>query len=129
MHRAEELNDRAGELVDEGRLDEAEACYAAAIEADPDWPAPWFNLGLVHKLRRRWEDCVLANQAAVQLLERSGRSLEGDPACWNLGTAATAVSDWRLARRAWRSYGLDVPGGDDPPDGDFGLGFVRINPG
>ena len=129
MDPAEERNEHGLELLDAGRLEEAEAAFLSAIELDPDWGTPWYNLGLAHKWRHRWADCVLANRAATELAHRAGEALADSPACWNLGIAATAVGEWPLARWAWRSYGVPIEEGDGPPDGDFGLGFVRIKTG
>lgn len=72
---------------------------------------------------------MLANRAATELAIRAGEPLAESPACWNLGIAASAVGEWPLARWAWRSYGIPIDDGDGPPDGDLGLGFVRIEPG
>ena len=129
MERWDELNARGQALLDEQRLDEAEMLFRSATEAAPDRPEPWYNLGLAHKWRHRWEDCLLANRRSAELAHELGFGLEEDPACWNLGIAASAVRAWDLARWAWRSYGIPVPDGDGPPDGNFGPGYVRINPG
>ncbi len=128
MERAADLNERGRALLDEGRLDEAEILFRSAIDAAPGWPVPWYNLGLAHKWRHRWYDCLLANRSAAQLAEEAGEPLREDPACWNLGIAATALGVWDLARWAWQGYGIPIEAGDGPPDGDHGLGFVRIDP-
>jgi hypothetical protein len=42
--------------------------------------------------------------------------------------AATALRRWDVARRAWRAYGVAIPDGAGPIEGDFGYGPVRLNP-
>lgn len=51
-----------------------------------------------------------------------------EAAWWNLGIAATALGEWREARTAWRACGIEIPEGDGPPDLDFGLVPVRLDP-
>ncbi len=116
------LNDRAIELEESGRLDEAIECYRQAISADPQWAVPWYNLGLLHKRRRRWLDSLKCNQTAVAL------NPEDESAWWNLGIAATALEDWPEARRAWKACEIELPGGTGPPEMDLGATPVRINP-
>ena len=82
----------------------------------------WFDLALVHKLRRDWP---AARDAGLAVVDR-GVDPEGDPTWWNLGIAATALRDWSLARRAWRGYGLDVDAGDEPIELDFGVTPLRV---
>jgi hypothetical protein len=54
---------------------------------------------------------------------------EPDPAYWNAGIAATALSDWDTARWAWRAYGIPISGDDGPIDENFGQGVVRLPDG
>jgi len=82
----------------------------------------WFELALVHKLRRDWP---AAREAGLEAVDR-GVEPVGDPTWWNLGIAATALRDWALARRAWRGYGLDVDAGDEPIELDFGITPLRV---
>jgi tetratricopeptide (TPR) repeat protein len=121
--RAHDLNERAREADHQGRLDDAEALYREAIDLDPQWAVPWYNLGLVYKRQRKWDESLVCNRQAV-LLD------EGDQAAnWNLGIAATAVGEWRIARDAWKRVGLSFP---DEQEGfvDLKLGAVpvRVNP-
>jgi hypothetical protein len=85
-----------------------------------DDPATWFNLGLVEKLSRNWEESRDCNRTAATL----------DPtfveAHWNLGVAATALRDWTTARSAWQALGVDM-GESGEPTADFGLTPVRLN--
>jgi hypothetical protein len=53
---------------------------------------------------------------------------KGNPAHWNAGIAATALSDWPAARHAWSEFGIPIDAGDGPPNGKFGRAPVRLNP-
>ena len=55
--------------------------------------------------------------------------LSGNPACWNAGIAATALSDWEAARWAWSSYGIPITDADGAIAEDFGHGLVRLPDG
>ena len=83
---------------------------------------PWFDLGLIHKWRREWPECLACNLKAVELDPRG----EEDPAYWNAGIAATALEDWAAARWAWRGYGVPISDGDGPIEENFGPGVVRL---
>lgn len=101
--------------------DEAKAHYLKAAAADPSWAAPLFNLGLLAKRERRWLESLSYNQAALE------RQPTHEGALWNAGIAATAVGNWSVAREAWRSYGIDIPDGDGPPDLDLGIVPIRCD--
>jgi tetratricopeptide (TPR) repeat protein len=83
---------------------------------------PWYNLGLLRKRQRNWEESLRCNQRAVAL----------DPtdqaAWWNLGIAATALENWAEARRAWKGFGAKIPDGEGPIEMDIGPTPIRINP-
>jgi hypothetical protein len=115
---------RGEEALDAGDLDDAESALRTAVELDPDSRLSWYNLALVHKFRRDWPSVLSASLRAVPS-EGTGRD---DPAWWNLGIAATALSDWTVARRAWRSYGVRLPDGEGEIETDLGMTPVRINP-
>jgi len=85
-------------LADEGRHDEALAAYREAVELDAGNSHAWFNMALVHKYNRAWEEAVRCGQRAAQLVA------DDYPTWWNLGIAATALGDWSLARKAWRRW-------------------------
>lgn len=112
---ASQLNERALEADDNGRCEEAESLFRQAISVDPSWSVPYFNLGLLYKKQRRWPEC----------LEATLHTTAADPAdeagWWNLGIAATALGDWRIARRAWRGVGIEITEGDEPPQLGYGL--------
>ncbi len=119
---AASLNELGNDLKDEGRFAEAERAYVRATEAAPWWSVPWYNLGLLYKIQLRWEDSVRCNQRALELDPEDG------DAWWNLGIAATALGNWTLARRAWQGCGIEMPGGEDEPQMNYGLVPIRLNP-
>ena len=119
---ASQHNDRANQLKDDGQLAEAIAAYQQAINADPCWSVPWYNLGLLHKYQGQWTESLRCNQQAVKLNPKD----EG--AWWNLGIAATALGDWAEARRAWQNYGLEIPAGTGPIEMQLGATPIRLNP-
>lgn len=113
-------------LQDEGQPEEAEAAYRKAIEADPTWSAPWFNLGLHAKFAGAWKESLRFNQKAVEL------DPGNEGAWWNLGIAATALGQWREARRAWRHSQVEMADSDEPPTSCHGCEGplpVRLDPG
>jgi hypothetical protein len=105
-------------------LGSAELRYRKALRLDPSSHVTWFDLGLVYKWTRRWEEAFDCNVRATELIGEK----RDDPAWWNLGIAATALHRWADARRAWRAYGVDLPDGDGPIEADFGRAAVRLNP-
>jgi len=120
--RAERINQKGIDLEDRGWPDEAEKAYLKAAKIAPDWSAPLFNLGLLFKRARRWRESLDFNLRATKV----DSSDEG--AWWNLGIAATALSDWDTARYAWQGYGLDLPHGKGPIELNMGLTPIRISP-
>ena len=70
--------------------------YRESLRLDPELKEAWFDLGLIAKWEGRWEMALECNLRAAEL--EGPRS--GEPAWWNLGIAATALSDWDVARRA-----------------------------
>jgi tetratricopeptide (TPR) repeat protein len=92
---ADRLNEEGRRQQEEGALEAAEASYRAAMAADPEWSAPAYNLGLLHKYSLEWKQSFEMNRLAASL----------DPTdqatWWNLGIAATALGEWGEARRAW----------------------------
>jgi len=83
---------------------------------------PWFDLGLIHKWRGEWGQCLACNRKALELEPWDAQ----DPAYWNAGIAATALEDWPAARWAWRGYGVPISDGDGPIEENFGPGVVRL---
>jgi hypothetical protein len=119
-----QTTDRAFTLIGSGRLEDAGALLVRAADLEPWLSDSWFNLALLHKFRRDWEQARAAGLRAVALLDRN----PGAPDWWNLGIAATALQDWALARRSWQAYGLRLPQGEGPVSLDFGTTPVRLSP-
>lgn len=123
-HDAAELNEAGREHLQRADLQAAEKAFTAALERRPDYPSAWFNLGLVHKVRRDWPTCARCFRRYVELTGAG----EDDPGWWNLGIAATALRAWETARRAWRAYGIEIQEGEGPIEENFGLTPVRLDP-
>jgi hypothetical protein len=115
-------NEKAHELQQQGRIEEAIIQYQKAIAAAPRWSVPWYNLGLLRKHQHLWGESLRCNQRAVAL------DPSDEAAWWNLGIAATALEDWVEARRAWKSYGIEIPDGEGPIEMTVGITPIRINP-
>jgi tetratricopeptide (TPR) repeat protein len=120
--KADHLNERGRELAEAGQTAEAEAAYRQAIDADPRWSVPHYNLGLLFKYQGRWQESLVANRNAV---ERDGSDTD---AWWNLGIASTALAEWAIARQAWFRCGVVVPDGEGAPRCDYGAVPLRLNP-
>jgi hypothetical protein len=81
-----------------------------------------YNLGLKAKYDGDWHESLRQNQRADKLRP-------GDEATiWNLGIAATALSEWGEARRAWRAYGMEVNDGPGEVLWSEFKACVRANP-
>lgn len=85
-------------------------------------PEELFNSGLRCKYEGRWQESFDFNRKATELAP------EDQGAWWNMGIAATALGDWKEARRAWSACGLKPPDGDGPPEYNFGMTPVRLDP-
>ena len=107
--------------VSELPFEEQVPIYVKHLETNQKDAAIWFDLGLAYKYLSQWHDAAEANERALLL-----SNAPGDPAWWNLGIAATALRDWKRARRAWRGYGLEIPGDDGPVSCDYGMAPVRL---
>src|SRR3978361_1426900 len=66
-----------------------------------------YNLGLAAKYRGDWEASLKHNQKAAEF------NSEDEATWWNLGIAATALSNWHEARRAWGKCGISDLGVGD----------------
>jgi hypothetical protein len=106
---------RAGELL------------AAVAPMLADWAAKpiWFDAALCYMFLREWPRARDLGREAVRFVER-GKAV---PAYWNLGTAATALRDWDLARAAWEGFGMAPLPGDGPIDFDGGPTCIRLSVG
>lgn len=109
-------------LEERGESARAEENYRRAINWDRRWSVPWYNLGLLYKQQGNWTESLRHNRRAVEL------DSSDEAAWWNLGIAATALGEWHEARAAWRACGIDIPEGDGPPNLDFGLVPIRLDP-
>ena len=78
-------------------------------------------MGLIYKYRREWKESLRYNRLAAELRP------DDEATNWNLGIAATALREWRLAREAWRRAGIKVEDGDAPIVDKFGYTPVRLN--
>lgn len=107
--------------LDEGDLAAAERALRVAVDLRPAERASWYNLALVHKFRRDWSKALEAGLRSVP-------APEGDPAWWNLGIAATALREWEIARRAWRSFGVELPAGEGEIEAELGVCLLRLSP-
>lgn len=121
--RARLSNERGNRYLAGGRdLERAARAFREAIGAAPEWAAPWFNLGLVHKRRGEWAEALRCNREAARL------DPDDEAAWWNLGIAATALGDWAEARRAWAAYGVPLPPGDGEIAMRLGPTPIRLHP-
>jgi hypothetical protein len=121
--RARQLTARAARLLPTDRVG-AERAYRDAVELDPTLKEAWFDLGLICKWERRWDEAFECNLRAAEL---EGPKAD-EPAWWNLGIAATALRRWDVARMAWRTYGVPLREGFGPIEDDFDVAPVRLNP-
>ena len=81
-----------------------------------------YNLGLKAKYAGDWRESLAQNLHANKLHP-------GDEATvWNLGIAATALCEWDEARRAWKSYGINVNEGPGEVLWSEMSACVRANP-
>ena len=122
LHAAGELLERGHDAHAAGDSAAALRHYRRAARLAPAWAAPHYNIGFVYKYARRWRESLAANLAAVQ------RDPDDEAATWNAAIAATALSDWKTARRLWKSRGIDLPGRSGDPAGNFGTVVIRLNP-
>ena len=110
------------------RATELDRLAAELLPRDPSDSALWYDRSMYAKWRAEWPASVEFNEKALELLPAAG--LQGEPAAWNLGIAATALGDWARARRAWSAFGIPLPVADSvdaPIDADFGPAPVRLN--
>jgi hypothetical protein len=103
-----------------GNTAEAERLWRQAVTVDPEFSAAWFNLGLLHKHRAEWKECLECNRQAVKVDPRNVG------AWWNFGIAATALRRWPEARRAWAAQRIPLPAGEGEPRVDFGMVPIRF---
>jgi hypothetical protein len=89
---------------------------------DPRVSVWWYDAALARKFLRDWPEAYrLGRYTAAHAA--AGRQ---DPAFWSLGIAATIMRGWVAARAAWEGFGVTLPPGDGPIDGNFGVACVRL---
>ena len=108
---AEALNDLGRVRERQGRLDEAEALYRRALEADPENPAPHAGLGDVRFAREDYDGAV-PHYRDLPRATCGARNGSAAPAIWPVTRAATA----RSSRSPAGARGLPgLPGRRSPP--------------
>lgn len=122
QHPHQPLLEQAIELENNGLTNEAIDLYQNIINLSPDWPTPYYNLGLIYKYQCDWRESFHFNQKALEF------NLNNEAAHWNLGIAATALKDWKTARQAWNFFGLNLEINTDEVSMDLGSTPIRINP-
>ncbi len=101
----------------------AEQHFLAALAIDEQEAVTNYDLALLYKYQSRWAESLRYNRRAAEL------NPEDEAAWWNLGIAATAISDWETASKAWAFFGITMPldaASTAAPDLKLGLIPVRI---
>ncbi|MDH3201558.1 MAG: tetratricopeptide repeat protein [Myxococcales bacterium] len=93
-------------LCGPGRDADAQQAFNRALELDGERGSWWYDLGLLHKWRGRFEEGLRANQMALD--HKAARR----PALWNLAICATGLGSGEVARRSWEELGM--PAQADP---------------
>jgi len=119
--RADEIFSAAKAKSDAGDEQAALALYLESLALDRRQPSALYNVGLIYKYRRDWKESLRYNRLAAELRP------EDEATNWNIGIAATALREWRIAREAWKRAGITVDEGDAPILGKFGYTPVRLN--
>ncbi len=122
MNEFDILLEKAQELTEEGKEKEAIEIYNQLINDVPDWSVPYFNLGLIFKYRNDWQKSFDLNLKSTEL------NSEDEGSWWNLGIAATALKNWRIARSAWNKFGLNLEVNDEEVNSVNWYTPIRLNP-
>ena len=104
----------------------AEQHFLAALAIDEQDAVTNYDLALLYKYQSRWAESLRYNRRAAEL------NPEDEAAWWNLGIAATAMSDWSTAAKAWAFFGVTMPKeltASAAPDLKLGPIPVRITQG
>lgn len=80
--------------------DRALSAYKAALATVEDNGWWWFNLGLLHKARGSFDEGLLANEKALELLGPQ------KPVLWNVAICATALGNGARAAEALKGMGI-----------------------
>jgi tetratricopeptide (TPR) repeat protein len=116
------LLEQAIELENNGLTNEAIDLYQNIINLSPDWPTPYYNLGLIYKYQCAWRESFYYNQKAIE------SDINNEAAHWNLGIAATVLNDWKTARQAWNFFGLKLEVNNEEVNMNLGSTPIRLNP-
>ena len=108
-------------LIEERRFRDAVEPAKEACRLNPPSAGAWGNYAIALKHACEWAECMSACERAIEL---DTESFKG--ACWNAGIAASALGRWPRARRAWSSYGIEMPEGEGPPELRLGHAAVRV---
>jgi hypothetical protein len=92
------------------------------IKGDEQKAIEAYNMGLTAKYAGDWQESLAQNRRADKLRPGDEATL------WNLGIAATALSEWDEARRAWKACGIEVNDGSGEVLMPQITGCVRLNP-
>lgn len=120
--KIDKLFDKADEFSEQGRDEEAIEIYKNILKIEPNHSSCFYNIGLIYKYQNDWSNSFKYNQKAYEL------NPDSEAARWNLAIAATALRDWKVARKIWRDAGIEVDNGRGPIDDYFGTNPVRLNP-
>ncbi|MBM5572039.1 MULTISPECIES: hypothetical protein [Deefgea] len=102
----------------------AEQHFLAALAIDEQDAVTNYDLALLYKYQSRWVESLRYNRRAAEL------NPEDEAAWWNLGIAATALSDWATAALAWEFFGVTLDASTGlAPDLKLGSIPVRITQG
>ncbi len=89
-------------LCGPGEDDHAQEAFSRALRLDGRRGSWWYDAGLLHKWRGRFEEGLRANQMALE------HAAPRRPALWNLAICATGLGNGKLARRTWSELGMPV---------------------
>ncbi len=117
----ETLLDQAIEASDNGDKDGAIRIYEKILFEREDWATVHYNLGLIYKYRNDWDKSYHHNKRAAELDPKI------EPAQWNLGIAATMLTDWKLARQCWNFFGMEYEIIDEDTAGKLSDVCIRIS--
>lgn len=123
----EVLHDQAYADMERGALHEAAQAFEALAAHQPGNRHYPYMAGLAHKYLRDWPASLRHNLRSLDM-SRQADGAPDEASLWNGAIAATALSDWATARRLWGDCGIQLPGGQGPIEGDYGVAVVRLNP-
>jgi len=122
MENLDVLLTQAIEASNQGDQGLAISIYQRILSEKEDWAIIHYNLGLIYKYENDWDKSYYHNKRAVDL------DPELAAAKWNLGIAATMITDWPLARQCWNSFGMTYEITNEDTAGDIGGVSSRISP-